>query len=183
MNTIKGSALTSRDVDEEKAVHGRGKDQEQSNTSDTPGERNIKTTTQLRRRKHMLMIAPGEDNLPPLRGLSFLDRFLVVWIILAMALGIVLGNTVDTVGPALQKGEFVGVSIPIGTCHIPSRRSASPAECFCEAIKPRGTRPHFVCRVAAPDPPPVARRWRKVTGAAERYARVRLREKLRETIS
>jgi hypothetical protein len=56
----------------------------------------------------------GEQDLPPLRGLSFLDRFLVLWIILAMALGIVLGNTVDSVGRALQKGEFVGVSIPIG---------------------------------------------------------------------
>lgn len=56
-----------------------------------------------------------EKILPPLKGLSFLDRFLVLWIILAMAIGIVLGNTVDSVGPALQKGEFVGVSIPIGT--------------------------------------------------------------------
>jgi ACR3 family arsenite transporter len=34
-----------------------------------------------------------------------------------MGVGIALGNTVDSVGPALQKGEFVGVSIPIGTCH------------------------------------------------------------------
>jgi len=31
-----------------------------------------------------------------------------------MAIGIILGNTVDSAGPALQKGEFVGVSIPIG---------------------------------------------------------------------
>jgi hypothetical protein len=31
-----------------------------------------------------------------------------------MGVGIALGNTVDSVGPALQKGEFVGVSIPIG---------------------------------------------------------------------
>jgi ACR3 family arsenite transporter len=54
-------------------------------------------------------------ELPPLKGLSFLDRFLVVWIIVAMGVGIALGNTVDSVGPALQKGEFVGVSIPIGT--------------------------------------------------------------------
>jgi hypothetical protein len=59
--------------------------------------------------------------IPPLRGLSFLDRFLVVWIILAMAIGIVLGNTVSSVGPALQKGGFVGVSIPIG-----ERYSSSP---------------------------------------------------------
>lgn len=54
-----------------------------------------------------------KDNLPPLKGLSFLDRFLVVWIIVAMGIGIALGNTVPSVGPALQKGEFVGVSIPI----------------------------------------------------------------------
>jgi len=31
-----------------------------------------------------------------------------------MALGIILGNTVDSVGPALQKGQLVGVSVPIG---------------------------------------------------------------------
>ncbi|KAF2751479.1 arsenical-resistance protein ACR3 [Sporormia fimetaria CBS 119925] len=54
-----------------------------------------------------------ENFVPPLRGLSFLDRFLVVWILLAIAIGIILGNTVDSVGPTLQKGEFVGVSIPI----------------------------------------------------------------------
>jgi len=51
---------------------------------------------------------------PPLKGLSLLDRFLVVWILLAMAIGIVLGNTVPSTGPALQQGTFVGVSIPIG---------------------------------------------------------------------
>ena len=59
-----------------------------------------------------------QKELPPLKGLSFLDRFLVVWIILAMAIGIALGNTVDSVGPALQRGEFVGVSIPIGTFNL-----------------------------------------------------------------
>lgn len=31
-----------------------------------------------------------------------------------MGVGIALGNTLDSVGPALQKGEFVGVSLPIG---------------------------------------------------------------------
>jgi ACR3 family arsenite transporter len=31
-----------------------------------------------------------------------------------MGVGIAIGNTVDSAGPALQKGEFVGVSIPIG---------------------------------------------------------------------
>ena len=53
-------------------------------------------------------------QLAPLRGLSFLDRFLVVWILVAMGAGIAIGNTVPNAGPALQKGEFVGVSVPIG---------------------------------------------------------------------
>jgi hypothetical protein len=77
-----------------------------------------------------LHVTEDEKILPPLKGLSFLDRFLVIWIILAMAIGIVLGNTVDSVGPALQKGEFVGVSIPIGTCldvPIPVRTGATSA--------------------------------------------------------
>jgi hypothetical protein len=58
------------------------------------------------------------DAVPPLKGLSLLDRFLVLWIILAMALGILLGNLVPSTGPALQKGQFIGVSIPIGELPI-----------------------------------------------------------------
>lgn len=61
----------------------------------------------------------GDVDVPPLKGLSFLDRFLVIWIILAMAIGILLGNLVPSTGPALQKGQFVGVSLPIGTNNIP----------------------------------------------------------------
>lgn len=58
--------------------------------------------------------ASHEADIPPLKGLSLLDRFLVIWILLAMAIGIILGNTVPSTGPALQKGTFVGVSVPIG---------------------------------------------------------------------
>ncbi|KAJ5866176.1 hypothetical protein N7534_000729 [Penicillium rubens] len=46
-------------------------------------------------------------------SLGILDRFLAVWIFLAMAIGIILGNFVPSTGPALQKGKFVGVSVPI----------------------------------------------------------------------
>ncbi len=49
------------------------------------------------------------------KGLGWLDRFLALWIFLAMAVGIILGNFVPNTGPALQKGKFVGVSVPIGT--------------------------------------------------------------------
>lgn len=48
------------------------------------------------------------------KALGWLDRFLALWIFLAMAVGIILGNFVPNTGPALQKGRFVGVSVPIG---------------------------------------------------------------------
>ena|SRR2546423_12019856 len=48
------------------------------------------------------------------RSLGWLDRLLVLWILLAIIVGIVLGNFVESVGPALQRGKFVGVSVPIG---------------------------------------------------------------------
>ena len=47
-------------------------------------------------------------------NLGLLDRLLVLWILLAIIIGILLGNFVDSVGPALQRGKFVGVSVPIG---------------------------------------------------------------------
>lgn len=54
------------------------------------------------------------DSLSAFKALGFLDRFLAVWIFLAMLVGILLGNFVHDVGPALQKGTFVEVSVPIG---------------------------------------------------------------------
>lgn len=48
------------------------------------------------------------------KSLGLLDRFLALWIFLAMAIGIILGNFVPNTGPALQRGTFVGVSVPIG---------------------------------------------------------------------
>ena len=54
------------------------------------------------------------------KSLGILDRFLALWIFLAMLVGILLGNFVENVGPALQKGKFVGVSVPIGKLRIPT---------------------------------------------------------------
>ena len=64
----------------------------------------------------------SRPSVPPLRALSFLDRFLVLWILLAMAIGILLGNLVPSTGPDLQKGQFVGVSIPIGKGYLLSKK-------------------------------------------------------------
>jgi ACR3 family arsenite transporter len=49
------------------------------------------------------------------KALGWLDRFLAVWILLAMIIGILLGNFVPGTAEALEKGQFVGVSVPIGT--------------------------------------------------------------------
>ena len=58
-------------------------------------------------------ISESEKTVPVIKGLGWLDRFLAVWILLAMIIGILLGNFVPETGPALQKGKFVGVSVPI----------------------------------------------------------------------
>lgn len=45
--------------------------------------------------------------------MSFLDRFLPVWIILAMAAGLIISRTVPGIGDALSAVEVGGISIPI----------------------------------------------------------------------
>ena len=70
-------------------------------------ESNMPTTT----------AAPAESFV---RRLSFLDRFLAVWIFLAMVLGILLGCFVNGVQDVLQAATFVGVSAPIGTLPLDS---------------------------------------------------------------
>lgn len=47
------------------------------------------------------------------RGLSLLDRFLPVWIIAAMAVGLGLGRAVPGLNGALSKIAIGGTSLPI----------------------------------------------------------------------
>ncbi len=56
------------------------------------------------------------------QSLGLLDRFLAVWILLAMVAGVLLGNFVPETGVILQKGKFVGVSVPVGTLSLPLAR-------------------------------------------------------------
>jgi ACR3 family arsenite transporter len=60
--------------------------------------------------------APAADT-PPETGvvgrLSTLDRFLAVWILLAMSLGLGLGRTVPGLDDALSEVEIGGISLPI----------------------------------------------------------------------
>ncbi|MFI6682750.1 ACR3 family arsenite efflux transporter [Streptomyces sp. NPDC050485] len=52
-------------------------------------------------------------NAPVAGRLSFLDRFLAVWILAAMAAGLGLGRLVPGLGDALAKVTVTGVSLPI----------------------------------------------------------------------
>ena len=49
----------------------------------------------------------------PARELSFLDRYLTVWILAAMALGVALGNLAPAVPQAIERLSIGSVSIPI----------------------------------------------------------------------
>ena len=56
---------------------------------------------------------PGEDSEPVLARLSMLDRFLPVWIVAAMALGLVLGRAIPSLANDLDEVEVGSVSLPI----------------------------------------------------------------------
>ncbi|KAM0709327.1 hypothetical protein Q7P35_003365 [Cladosporium inversicolor] len=56
---------------------------------------------------------PEKEQSSAFKALGWLDRLLALWILIAMIVGVLLGNFVPSTGPALQKGKFVGVSIPI----------------------------------------------------------------------
>lgn len=58
------------------------------------------------------MTPPSAPVVGPAR-MSFLDRFLPVWIILAMAAGLVISRLVPGIGDALGALEIGGISIPI----------------------------------------------------------------------
>lgn len=49
-----------------------------------------------------------------MKRLAWLDKLLAVWIILAMAVGIILGEFVPQTSVVLEKVKFVDVSLPLG---------------------------------------------------------------------
>ncbi|KAK5712462.1 arsenicals resistance [Elasticomyces elasticus] len=58
-------------------------------------------------------LEPKAENVSAFKALGWLDRFLAIWIFLAIVVGILIGNFVDGAEDALEKGKFVGVSVPI----------------------------------------------------------------------
>ncbi|KAK9451520.1 sodium bile acid symporter family-domain-containing protein [Limtongia smithiae] len=52
-------------------------------------------------------------KLPLMKQLSILDRYLPLWILVSMLIGIPLGYFMPDLGEKLEKGGFAGVSVPI----------------------------------------------------------------------
>ncbi|WP_430408075.1 ACR3 family arsenite efflux transporter [Glutamicibacter halophytocola] len=57
--------------------------------------------------------APVPDTAPVAQKLSFLDRYLALWILLAMAAGLGLGRIFPRLGELLDRFTVAGVSVPI----------------------------------------------------------------------
>ena len=58
-------------------------------------------------------LAARDADAPMLRRLSTLDRFLPLWIFVAMAIGILLGRWYPGLGAVLDRVQMAGVSVPI----------------------------------------------------------------------
>ncbi|GAA1711201.1 ACR3 family arsenite efflux transporter [Dietzia cercidiphylli] len=57
--------------------------------------------------------SPADPDAPVAARMSFLDRYLAVWILAAMAVGLLLGRLVPGIAEALEAVEVGGVSVPI----------------------------------------------------------------------
>lgn len=99
---------------------GNTKANEGTTVFDRPDTVEISPTSIPDAEKQQTEKAIAADKVSAFQGLGWLDRFLAIWILLAMIIGILLGNFVSNTGPALQKGKFAGVSAPIGMLHCPS---------------------------------------------------------------
>ena len=58
--------------------------------------------------------ATAPRAVPTIKKLSWLDRLLALWILLAMAAGIILGNFVPSTQEVIERVQFVDVSLPLG---------------------------------------------------------------------
>ncbi|KAK4463088.1 arsenical-resistance protein Acr3 [Cladorrhinum samala] len=107
-------ASTSSPISSNRTDNSTGRhDEDDSKTTTTP-KIGVESDPEKQVELPPCCVAPRDgSDISTFKALGFLDRFLAIWIFLAMLIGILLGNFVDNVGPALQKGTFVDVSIPI----------------------------------------------------------------------
>jgi len=63
--------------------------------------------------KQEIEAAIAPDKVSAFKGLGWLDRLLAVWILLAIIIGMVIGNYAPNAQSTLAKGKFVDVSAPL----------------------------------------------------------------------
>ena len=56
---------------------------------------------------------PALTGAPVMRQMSFLDRWLAVWILLAMGAGLLLGRFIPGLNTVLESMSIGGISVPI----------------------------------------------------------------------
>ncbi|KAI8628223.1 sodium bile acid symporter family-domain-containing protein [Xylariaceae sp. FL1651] len=83
------------------------------NQAEDEKEKHHDTTTSDPERQDAVANLPPASKQSAFKSLGWLDRYLAVWIFLAIVLGILLGNFVPQAAAALDRGKFVGVSVPI----------------------------------------------------------------------
>ncbi|CEI38569.1 Arsenical-resistance protein Acr3 [Fusarium venenatum] len=84
-----------------------------SNTDSPPHTKEYPSTHDPENNIQQTEHTEEKGNSSAVKALGWLDRLLALWILLAMIIGILLGNFVPSTGAALEKGKFVGVSVPI----------------------------------------------------------------------
>src|SRR3546814_7212657 len=79
-------------------------------------------TGRRRRRQPPRRLRRDSMTQPKRERLSFLDRFLTLWIFLAMALGVLLGSTFAGLPAAIDSLSWGSTNIPIAIALIPMGR-------------------------------------------------------------
>ncbi|KAI1817918.1 sodium bile acid symporter family-domain-containing protein [Poronia punctata] len=106
---IMADKTTSRDYDDSSGIPSQA--DVEKNTTKTKSTSNPDIENQNVSRNPNPQTDKGKQS--TFKSLGWLDRFLAVWILLAIVLGILLGNFAPNTAEVLDRGRFVGVSIPI----------------------------------------------------------------------
>jgi ACR3 family arsenite transporter len=114
LNYLWGKNLTNRGIEEERNMEPKVLPSDDVVVSSSPPSSNNPQTSDVEKQGLTEEEVFDASKTSIFKSLGWLDRLLALWIFLAMAIGIILGNFVPNTGPALQKGKFVGVSVPIG---------------------------------------------------------------------